>query len=57
MSEEIAVTQPMIVFDHVKRTVQIIGGDPTKDRRLAELLEAQKKIASSSSSGQVKLSS
>jgi hypothetical protein len=43
------MAQPMIVFDHIRRTVAMVGGDPSRDKRLAEILAAQKSVPSVSS--------
>lgn len=33
---------PVVVFDHINKTVLQIGGDPSRDPRLAQMVAAQR---------------
>ena len=39
------MTQPVILIDYEKHKVSLVGGDPTKDKLLAEYLRRQNSIA------------
>jgi len=43
------VAQPVILIDYQTRTASLVGGDPTQDRTLADLLAAQRTVPSTAS--------
>lgn len=46
-----AAPMPTIIFDHIKNVVFQVGADPKSDKKLAELLDAQRRSSLATSSG------